>query len=379
MCHKDQGYAEPLATAQCNRFLQISVAEMAENGTYPAAELATTTLLHHMVETQQPAADITSFALVLDGMLLRLNQQQQDVPQQANDLLLSLHSNFLPRLHSQLSTSSATCAVYAGAMAALRRVHEVSAAFQVFLLMAQNKVDGLDQQCCEEVLEVLLADSALWEYTEQHFGETFVELLGSEQTSRDAVVQLPLHRSLPALENLSDSSMQRLVVANGPTPGWMVPVWQGFQPYGVTAQVSHSGMATGSVPESSNEQGSCPADELQPESVSDIAYDLRTLDYNTALQELLAMPKSKVSSIVSSRCGQYDVHVLLHILLMYGTWHLSRRDLAEGLKKMSTHEHVHGFLSAVNDGVVCVPFQRKTCIVVDGNCSVLYAKAADTS
>ena len=91
--------------------------------------------------------------------------------------------------------------------------YEVSAAFQVFLLMAQNKVGGLTQQCCEEVLELLAADSALWEYTEQQFGETFVELLASEQTSRDVVVQLMLHRSLPILAFLTslDGSMQRLV------------------------------------------------------------------------------------------------------------------------------------------------------------------------
>lgn len=201
MRHRDQGYTKALTTDQCNRFLQLSVAEMAENGTYPVAELANSTLLYHMVETQQPAADMTTFVLVLDSMLLSLNQQQGDAPQQSNTLLLHLNSSFFPSLHLQLSISADTSAVYARAMAAFRHVHEVSAAFQVFLLMAQNKVDGLTQQCCEEVLELLAADSALWEYTEQHFGKTFVELLASEQTSR--FVQLPLHRSLPTLALLT--------------------------------------------------------------------------------------------------------------------------------------------------------------------------------
>lgn len=154
MCHRDQGYAEVLSTGQCNRFLQLSVAEMAEKGTYPVVELTNTTLLYHMVETQQPAADKTTCALVLDSMLLSLTQEQGDAPQQANNLLLRLYSSFLPLLHSQLSTSADTCAVYARAMAALRRIHELSAAFLVFLLMAQNKVDGLTQECCEEVLEL---------------------------------------------------------------------------------------------------------------------------------------------------------------------------------------------------------------------------------
>ena len=303
MRHRNQGYSEVLRTDQCNRFLQLSVAEMAENGTYPVAESSNTGLLYHMVETQQPAADVTTFVLVLDSMLLRLHQQQKDAPQQATTLLVGLYSSFFPLLHSQLSTSADTCAVYARAMAALRHVHEVSAAFQVFLLMAQNKVDGLTQQCCEEVLELLAADSALWEYTEQQFGETFVELLASEQTSKDVVVQLPLHRSLPTLTLLTspDGSMQRLVVDNGPTPDWMVPIWQGFQPYDFAAQASHSSMDTGSGP-ASNEPGSCSADELHPESDSGVGYDLWTLDYNSALQELLAMSKAQVRSIMSLRC-----------------------------------------------------------------------------
>ena len=86
-------------------------------------------------------------------------------------------------------------------------------------------------------------------------------------------------------------SMQRLVVGNGPTPDWMVPVSQGFQPYDVAAQYPHSGLATGTcVHEASSEQGSGPADELQSESVPGSSDDLRILDYNSALQELLAMP-----------------------------------------------------------------------------------------
>lgn len=50
--------------------------------------------------------------------------------------------------------------------------------------------------------------------------------------------------------------MHRLIVGNGPTPDWMVPVWQGLQPYNVAAQGPHSGTATGSVSEASNAQGS---------------------------------------------------------------------------------------------------------------------------
>ena len=182
-------------------FLQLCVADMASNGIYPEAELANTTLLAHMSVTQQPAPDMTSFALVLDSMLLSLSQQHEAVSEQANKVLLSLYISFLPLLHSQFSTSADTCVVYTQTMAAFRGISDLPAAFLVFLLMVQNEVEGLTPECCEELLDLITADdsSALLDYVEQHCGESFVELLAAEQTNKNALIQLPPHRSLPTL------------------------------------------------------------------------------------------------------------------------------------------------------------------------------------
>ena len=186
MRYQDQGYAEALTTDQCNVFLQLCVADMGDNVIYPEFELANMMLLTHMADTQQPAPDITSFALVLDSMLLNLSQQHEDVSEQVNEVLLSLHSTFFPLMHSQLSMSADTCVVYTQTMAAFRRIHDLPAAFQVFLLMAQNNVEGLTPECCQETLELLAADSSnvLWDYVEQHCGESFLELLAADQTNK---------------------------------------------------------------------------------------------------------------------------------------------------------------------------------------------------
>ena len=184
-------------------------------------------------------------------MLLSLDPQREDVSEQATQVLLSLYSSFLPLLHSQFSISTDTCVVYTQTMAAFRCIHDLPAAFQVFLLMAQNKVEGLTPKCCEEVLEVLYADSSnnVWDYAVQHFGGSFVELLGAEQTHQDAIVQLPLHRSLPSLTMWTspDGSVQRLSVDTGPTPYWMLPAWQGFQPEYAAAHMPYSSQDVSTV------------------------------------------------------------------------------------------------------------------------------------
>ena len=232
MRYTDLGYAEALTAHQCNLFLQLCVADMTDNGIYPEAELSTIMLLAHMADTQQPAPDMTSISLVLDSMLLSLDQEDEDVYEQAHKVLLSLYSSFLPLLHSRFSTSAATCVVYTQTMAAFRRICDLPAAFQVFHLMLQNKVEGLTPECCEEVLEVLGADSSntLLDYVEQHCGESFLELLLAEQTHQDAFIQLPPHRTLPTLSlwTCPDGSVQRLSVDSLPTPDWMLPGGTGF-------------------------------------------------------------------------------------------------------------------------------------------------------
>ena len=75
--------------------------------------------------------------------------------------------------------------------------------------MAQNKVEGLTPECCGEVLEVLYADTSnnIWDYAVQHFGRSFVELLGAEQEHHTsfscrytgACLPLPCGRLLMAL------------------------------------------------------------------------------------------------------------------------------------------------------------------------------------
>ena len=201
MHYQERGYPEVLTTDQCDVFLRLCVADMASNGIYPEAEVANTTLLAHMADTQQPAPDMTSFALVLDSMLLCLSQQHEDVSEQANKVLLSLYSSFLPLLHSHFSTSTDTRVVYTQTMAAFRGISDLPAAFLVFLLMVQNEVQGLTPECCEEVLDLITADdsSALFYCVEQHCGESFVELLAAEQTNKNAVIQLPPKNSLPTL------------------------------------------------------------------------------------------------------------------------------------------------------------------------------------
>ena len=132
MRYNGQGYAEALTTDQCNVFLRLCVADMKDNGIYPAAVQLTTMLIAHMADVQQPAPDMTWFSLVLDSMLLSLDQPSSaDVPEQATKVLLSLYSSFLPLLHSQFSTSTDTCVVYTQMMAAFRCVHDLPAAFQV--------------------------------------------------------------------------------------------------------------------------------------------------------------------------------------------------------------------------------------------------------
>ena len=306
MRHQDQGYAEALTTDQCNEFLQLCVADMADNVVYPEAELANTMLLTHMADTQQPAPDMTSFVLVLESMLLSISQQHEDVPVQANEVLLSLYSSFLPLLHSQFSTSADTCVVYTQTMAAFRRISDMPAAFQVFLLMAQNKVEGLTSECCEEVLELLAADSSsvFWDYVEQHCGESFLESIAAEQTNKDALVRLPPHRSLPTLTvwTSPDGSVQRLSVDDGPTPAWMLTAyaWQSFQPDNAAAYVPNNSTNRMSIihaAEASNGQADDTAEHSQPNCASG---DLTVLsaDYSRALQELVAMSKSQVSRIM---------------------------------------------------------------------------------
>ena len=316
MCYQDQGYAEALTTDQCNTFLQLCVADMADNVIYPEAELANIVLLTHMADTQQPAPDMTSFALVLDSMLLSLSQQHDDVAEQANKVLLSLYSSFLPLLHSQFPTSAKTCVVYTQAMAAFKRINVTTAAFQVFLLLAQNRVEGLTPECCEEVLDLLSADSSdtLLNYVEQHCGESFLESLVAEQTNKDAVIQLPPHRSLPTLTmwTSADGSVQKLAVEDGPTPAWMLPAWQRFLPDDAVANVPGNSTDRSSVthaPEASNGQGDDSAQQLQPDSATN-GLEMLSADPSRALQELLAMPKSKVSSIVQVflYSEQLDMH-----------------------------------------------------------------------
>ena len=304
MRYQDQGYAEALTTDQCNTFLQLCVADMADNVIYPEAQLANTMLLTHMADTQQPAPDMTSFTLVLDSVLLSLSQQHEDVSEQANEVLLSLYSSFLPLLHSQFSISADACVVYTQAMAAFRRINDTTAAFQVFLLMVQNKVEGLTPECCEEVLEVLAADtsSTLWDYVEQHCGESFLELLLAEQTHKGAVIQLPPHRNLPVLTMWTspDGSVQRLSVEDGPTPAWMLPAWQMFQPDDADAHLHYNSTDRSSgthAAEASNEQGDGLAQQLQPDSAAN-GLEVLSADPSRALQELMAMPKSKVSSTI---------------------------------------------------------------------------------
>lgn len=180
------------------------------------------------------------------------------------------------------------------------------AAFQVWLLMVQKKVDGLTPECWEEVLEVLLADSSisLWDYAVQHVGGSFVavELFAAEQ---DAIVQLPSHRSWPTLIMWTspNGSVQRLSVDNGPTPYWMLPAWQGFQPDYAVAHMPYSSEGVSTViqaAEANNGQEDA-AGRLQPNCASD-DLDVLSADYGTALQELAALPKSKVSSITSVVC-----------------------------------------------------------------------------
>ena len=306
MHHRDQGYAEALTTDQCNVFLRLCVADMVDNVAYPEAELANTKLLTHMADTQQPAPDMTSFALVLDSMLLSLTQQHEDVSEQANKALLSLYSSFLPLLHSQYSTSADTCVVYTQAMAAFRRINDMPAAFQVFLLMVQNKVEGMTPECCEEVLELLAADnsSVFWDYVEQHCGERFLESLDAEQTNMSAVIQLPPHRSLPSLSlwRSPDGSVQRLSVNDGPTPAWMLTAyaWQSFQPDNAAAYVPYSStdrISATHATEASNGQADDSAEHSQPNCASG-NLKMLSADYSTALQELIVMSKSQVSSIV---------------------------------------------------------------------------------
>ena len=98
-----------------------------------------------------------------------------------------------------------------------------------------------------------------------------------------------------------DGSVQRLPVDNGPTPYWMLPAWQGFQPDYATAQLPYSvqdvSTATPAA-EANNGQEDNAAGRLQPKCASN---DLEVLsaDYGTALQEFVALPKSKVISITS--------------------------------------------------------------------------------
>ena len=303
--YEDQGYAEALTTSQCNKFLQLCVADMADNGTYPEAETANNVLLAHMAETQQPAPDMTSFTLVLDSMLLSLSQQHEDVTDQADKVLLSLYSSFLPMLHSFFSTSADTCVLYTQAMAAFRRINNMPAAFQVFLLMVQNQVEGLTPDCCEEVLELLTDDSssALLGFVEQHCGGSFLELLA---INKDAVIQLPPHGSLPTLTTCTspDGSVQRLSVDAGPTPAWMLPAWQRCWPdEDAAAFVPGSSMDMSSTTHAagaSSGHGDNSADQLQPQRASQ---EMMSADYNVVLQELFGMPKSKVSSITQFAAG----------------------------------------------------------------------------
>lgn len=123
-----------------------------------------------------------------------------------------------------------------------------------------------------------------------------LELLGADQ---DAVVQLPSHRSLPTLTMWTspDGSVQRLSVDNGPTPYWMLPAWQGFQPDYAAAHMPYSSQDVSTIThaaEASNGRG----DELHANSASD-NFEVLGADYGTAVQQLLALPKSKVSNTVS--------------------------------------------------------------------------------
>ena len=200
------------------------------------------------------------------------------------------------------------------------------AAFQMFLLMVQNKVQGLTHECCKEVLDVLMADSSspLWDYVAQHCGESFLELLldfAAEQTNKSAVFQLPPHGSLPTLTMWTspDGAVQRLSVADGPIPAWMLPAWQRIQPDNAVASVAYNSTdwsSTTHFAEASNGPADASAEQSQPHCASG-NLKMLSADYSTALQELEAMPKSQVGHIMQQQKTGYLLRVLsvlMHLL-----------------------------------------------------------------
>ncbi len=233
----DCGFDSLLTTEQCNAFLELCKAEVVKQCITKDALTAVCTLLKHMESTCQPPANIATYVLVTQSLA-----EQVQYGDLSDQVLLQLYVDILPQMHKALGTSKQTSAVYAAAIAAFMSASRTREAFLVFLLLFQNRVEGLTSDCCDQIHDMLTADqsTAMWDYANKQFGEAFLEALAEGGSHKG--VTLPLHSSVPGLTlQTTAGGMKQVVSVGGPAFSWMNSEWQGDFSYAADEYEMHTG------------------------------------------------------------------------------------------------------------------------------------------
>ena len=233
----DHDFDSLLTTEQCNAFLELCKAEIVNQCNTKDALAAVFTLLKHMESTCQPPVNIATYVLVTQSLA-----EQVQYGDLSDQVLLQLYVDILPQMHKALGTSKETSAVYAAAIAAFMSAGRTRDAFLVFLLLFQNHVEGLTQDCCDQILDTLTADqsTAMWDYASKQVGEAFLEALAGGDSHKG--VTLPLHSSVPRLTlQTTAGGMKQVVSAEGPALSWMNLEWQGDFSYAAGEYQMHAG------------------------------------------------------------------------------------------------------------------------------------------
>ena len=208
-----------LTTADCNAFIRDCIQRARANDGSECQEAALN-LLHHMQHPDLPEPAVSTFALATECTLASVNE---DAP--AHQLLVQLQQDIWEPLHSVAAPEADTISAYLPALNHLLNHEESTEIIQMILLMAQNGLPGLDEDCCLALLLVIEDHHLDW--LVEHFGADFVaQLQAADLTNSRTTVMFPAH-DLPrlVLSRLS-SGVQCFALEGKDTPWWMMPVGQ---------------------------------------------------------------------------------------------------------------------------------------------------------
>lgn len=212
-----------LTTADCNAFIRDCTQRAISTDGLECQEAALN-LLHQMQHSNMPKPAVSTFAFATECILASANK---DAP--AHQLLVQLQQDIWEPLHSVVPPEADTISAYLPALNHLLEHEESTEIIQMILLMAQNGLPGLDEDCCLALLLVMEDHHLDW--LVDHFGADFVaQLQAADMTNSESTVMFPAH-GLPrlVLSQLS-SGMHCFALEGEETPWWMMPVgeyrWQ---------------------------------------------------------------------------------------------------------------------------------------------------------